>query len=67
MCVSPAHRLEDYSLEFEEFWKAYPRRIEKKKAYKSFLDSLKEGIDTKEFQIGNPKTNAPRLFFFSST
>lgn len=35
-----------YSSEFEEFWSIYPRKLDKKKAYKSFHRPLKEyGID----------------------
>lgn len=38
----PAERLE-YSAEFEEFWRRYPRRVEKRRAFKAWKARLKEG------------------------
>lgn len=35
-----------YSQEFEEFWKHYPRKIEKKRAFRAWNARLKEGEDT---------------------
>lgn len=35
-----------YSQEFEEFWNSYPRKLEKKKAWKCWLTRLKEGFKT---------------------
>ena len=37
-----------YSVHFEEFWKAYPRKKEKAKAYKCYKTRLKEGFSEDE-------------------
>lgn len=35
----------EYTREFEEFWSAYPRRISKRGAFKTWNTRLKEGVD----------------------
>lgn len=35
---------DDYTKEFEEFWRHYPRRVEKKRAFRAWKTRLKEGI-----------------------
>lgn len=37
-----------YPASFDEIWKIYPRKIEKKAAYKNYLTRLKEGWKTEE-------------------
>ena len=39
----PKKKRNDYSMEFEEFWKRYPRPVDKGAAYKKFVARLKEG------------------------
>ena len=38
----------NYSVHFEEFWKAYPRKKEKSKAHKCYLARLKDGFSEEE-------------------
>ena len=38
----------NYSVHFEEFWKAYPRKKEKAKAHKCYLARLKDGFSEEE-------------------
>jgi len=33
-----------YTLEFEEFWKHYPRKVEKKRAFRAWKARLREGV-----------------------
>jgi hypothetical protein len=41
--VTPAARFA-YPVEFEKFWKAYPRPADKRKAYRLWQDRVKEGV-----------------------
>lgn len=38
----------EYSAQFQKFWELYPRKIEKKKAYKCFMTRLNEGFSEDE-------------------
>ncbi len=40
-----------YSPEFEKFWNAYPRKVEKKKAFKNWKTRLKEGYNPEDLII----------------
>ncbi|WP_156774406.1 hypothetical protein [Alkaliphilus oremlandii] len=37
------NKIPEYSIEFEEFWKVYPKKVEKQKAFKCYKKLLKEG------------------------
>ncbi|SFG21872.1 phage replication protein O [Desulfotomaculum arcticum] len=41
---SPAGKKGEYDSEFLAFWAAYPRKAEQKRAYRCWLDRLKEGL-----------------------
>lgn len=43
--IHPAPKPEGYSAKFEGFWRAYPRRIEKKAAWRVWQMRLREGVD----------------------
>ncbi|WP_067931219.1 hypothetical protein [Alicyclobacillus kakegawensis] len=38
----------EYTREFEDFWRAYPRKVEKKGAYKAWKARLREGVPARD-------------------
>lgn len=45
---SASSNLNDYSDEFESFWSVYPRRLEKKRAYRVWKTRLKEKVSSED-------------------
>ena len=50
----------NYSVHFEEFWKVYPRKKEKAKAYKYYLARLKDGFSEEELLPKDMRKSAER-------
>lgn len=48
---APKKKKNDYTLEFEEFWAAYPRQVEKATAYKKYMARKKDGFSPEELLI----------------
>ena len=46
--VKNEKKINNYSVDFESFWKCYPRRKEKAKAYRCYQTRLKEGYQVED-------------------